>query len=142
MNHKKRAVTLVTILSALFCSGIIVAGSLSSAATSGPTTNQFGDVGMWVAIGMMLIPYVICLVPYALGINSMKYVMAVCNVIGLMMALTTVAMVPIRMMTTSNMIAAGDIGLMVVAMGLMATNIIWFVVVFRREPHKVENYQV
>ncbi|WZX99270.1 DUF5391 family protein [Bacillus sp. FSL W7-1360] len=142
MNHKKRAVTLTTIISALFCCGIIVAASLSPMSDIGPAANQFGDVGMWIAIGIMLIPYVICLVPYMLGVDAMKYVMAVCNVIGLLMALTMVATVPvIQGVTTTNIITAGTIGEIVAAIGLMVTNIIWFVVAFRSESKKRAAYQ-
>ncbi|MBP3951561.1 DUF5391 family protein [Bacillus suaedae] len=61
-NDSKSSIVLLTLLSAfLFCSMIVV-GSLSPLADLGTNTNQFGDIGMWSAVGFVLILFLLPLI--------------------------------------------------------------------------------
>lgn len=52
---RKNSVAIVTIISAFLFCAMIAAASLSPLAETGGAANQFNSVGMWSAIGMILV---------------------------------------------------------------------------------------
>ncbi|QHZ49238.1 MULTISPECIES: DUF5391 family protein [Bacillus] len=130
MKTNKVSVMIMTLISAvLFCS-LLVSASLSPLADSGPNVNQFGSLGMWAAMATVLLFYMLPLIVYMIGINAMKFVMAVLCGIGL---LAVIAMIPIILIfgafsgTTPSLL--GIIGICIV---LAFVNVIWLFVAFRR----------
>lgn len=72
---RKNSVAIVTIISAFLFCAMIVAASLSQLVGTGGASNQFNSVGMWSAIGMILVLYFIPFLIYMLGVDAMRYVM-------------------------------------------------------------------
>lgn len=56
---KKNSVAIMTAISAFLFCAVIVAASLSPLAGTGAAANQFNSVGMWSAVGMILVLYFI-----------------------------------------------------------------------------------
>ncbi|MFB6499295.1 DUF5391 family protein [Bacillus haynesii] len=113
----------------LFCSMILTA-SLSPLAHSGPHANEFGTLGMWAAIGTVLIFYMLPLAVFMAGFDAMKFVMAVLCGIGLIIALT---MIPIVMLIGAiGGYASALWGVAGLCILLAIVNVIWFIVAFRR----------
>lgn len=75
MSRKNRVVIMTAISAFLFCA-MIAAASLSPLADTGSSANQFNSIGMWSAIGMILVFYLIPILIYMLGVDAMRYVMA------------------------------------------------------------------
>lgn len=67
----------LTIISALFWILIIISGTLSPLAQSGGTSNQFGDMGMWSAIGLISILFFLPLYFYNKGSKGAKIALAI-----------------------------------------------------------------
>ncbi|MEK1831277.1 DUF5391 family protein [Priestia megaterium] len=65
-----------TLLSALFFCFILVLGSLSPLADSGPNVNTFGSTGLWLSLSMILFLYLLPLAFYMVGIHFSKFIMA------------------------------------------------------------------
>ncbi|CAG9615052.1 hypothetical protein BACCIP111899_04288 [Bacillus rhizoplanae] len=82
-TNKSRVIFMTLVSALLFCS-LLIAGSLSPLADSGPRANKFGTMGMWTAIGMALSTYLLPLILYIAGLNIMKFVMAVFCGLGLL----------------------------------------------------------
>ncbi|MCI4129323.1 DUF5391 family protein [Bacillus haynesii] len=113
----------------LFCS-MIVTASLSPLAHSGPHANEFGTLGMWAAIGIVLLFYMLPLAVFMAGFDAMKFVMAVLCGIGLIIALT---MIPIVMLIGAiGGYASALWGVAGLCILLAIVNVIWLIVAFRR----------
>jgi len=113
----------------LFCS-LLVTASLSPLAHSGPHANEFGTLGMWAAIGIVLLFYMLPLAVFMAGFDAMKFVMAVLCGIGLIIALT---MIPIVMLIGAiGGYASALLGVAGLCILLAIVNVIWLVVAFRR----------
>ncbi|OMI26131.1 hypothetical protein BTA31_14975 [Bacillus haynesii] len=113
----------------LFCS-MIVTASLSPLAHSGPHANEFGTLGMWAAIGIVLLFYMLPLAVFMAGFDAMKFVMAVLCGIGLIIALT---MIPIVLLIGAiGGYASALLGVAGLCILLAIVNVIWFIVAFRR----------
>ncbi|MEC1260352.1 DUF5391 family protein [Bacillus swezeyi] len=127
--ENKASVVIMTLISAFLFSSLLVTASLSPLADSGPHANQFGTFGMWAAIGTVLVFYILPLIVYMIGIDAMKFVMAVFCGIGL---LIIVAMIPVILLFGSfsgtQSALWGVISLCVV---LTIVNVIWFFAAFR-----------
>lgn len=113
----------------LFCS-LLVTASLSPLAHSGPHANEFGTLGMWAAIGIVLLFYMLPLAVFMAGFDAMKFVMAVLCGIGLIIALT---MIPIVLLIGAiGGYASALWGVAGLCILLAIVNVIWLVVAFRR----------
>lgn len=117
---KSRIIFMTLVSALLFCS-LIVAGSLSPLADSGPKANEFGTYGMWVSIGMILVFYMLPLILYMVGVNVMKIFMAVFCGFGILAILTT--LVVILTMGKSPI-------LLVLCIATLIVNIMWYFIAF------------
>ena len=69
--------TVLTIILALIWCMIIVLATLSPLAQTGCTSNQFGDMGMWADIGLILVLFLLPQYFYDKGSKGAKIVLAV-----------------------------------------------------------------
>ncbi|WP_284632346.1 DUF5391 family protein [Bacillus licheniformis] len=130
MKTNRVSVMIWTLISAfLFCS-MIVAASLSPLAHSGPHANEFGTLGMWAAIGTVLLFYMLPLAVYMAGFDAMKFVMAVLCGIGLFITLTMSPVFVLIGAIGGN--ASALLGVAGLCVLLAIVNVIWLVVAFRR----------
>ncbi|AAU21808.1 DUF5391 family protein [Bacillus licheniformis] len=130
MKTNRVSVMIWTLISAfLFCS-MIVAASLSPLAHSGPHANEFGTLGMWAAIGTVLLFYMLPLAVYMAGFDAMKFVMAVLCGIGLIITLTMSPVFVLIGAIGGN--ASALLGVAGLCVLLAIVNVIWLVVAFRR----------
>ncbi|RAL21038.1 DUF5391 family protein [Thermoflavimicrobium daqui] len=121
---KKYGIFFMTLTSALlFCTMLVIA-SLSPLAELGPNANQFGSFGMWSAIGIVLLFYILPLIFYMVGINVMRYVMAFFCGLGLLMILTVFVVILILDIPVS-------LGVIVICIASSIANAAWFFVAFR-----------
>ncbi|MEH6840527.1 DUF5391 family protein [Priestia megaterium] len=137
----KNSVIVTTLLSALFFCFILVLGSLSHLADSGPNVNTFGSTGLWLSLGMVLFLYLLPLAFYMLGMHCLKFVMAAFCSIGLLIAASTLLLMPALFLFgledfSGNL--ASIIGVMISCLGLLITNIVWFVAAFKRPSATVQ----
>ncbi|WP_414429460.1 DUF5391 family protein [Bacillus licheniformis] len=109
---------------------MIVAASLSPLAHSGPHANEFGTLGMWAAIGTVLLFYMLPLAVYMAGFDAMKFVMAVLCGIGLIITLTMSPVFVLIGAIGGN--ASALLGVAGLCVLLAIVNVIWLVVAFRR----------
>ncbi|UOQ47238.1 DUF5391 domain-containing protein [Gracilibacillus caseinilyticus] len=126
----KKRVVITTLLSAiLFCS-MMTLSSASPLADSGPNTNTFNSIGMWLAIIMILMFYIIPLILYMTGMDTMKYVLAVFCGIGLLINL---ALIPINLLIgeVSGQNAPITMAVIAICAATCVVNIIWYVIAFR-----------
>ncbi|MEC1657576.1 DUF5391 family protein [Bacillus haynesii] len=130
MKTNRVSVMIWALISAfLFCS-LLVTASLSPLAHSGPHANEFGTLGMWAAIGIVLLFYMLPLAVFMAGFDAMKFVMAVLCGIGLIIALT---MIPIVLLIGAiGGYASALWGVAGLCILLANVNAIWFIVAFRR----------
>ncbi|MCY7861609.1 DUF5391 family protein [Bacillus haynesii] len=130
MKTNRVSVMIWALISAfLFCS-LLVTASLSPLAHSGPHANEFGTLGMWAAIGIVLLFYMLPLAVFMAGFDAMKFVMAVLCGIGLIIALT---MIPIVLLIGAiGGYASALWGVAGLCILLAIVNVIWLVVAFRR----------
>ncbi|MCQ5303547.1 DUF5391 family protein [Bacillus licheniformis] len=130
MKTNRVSVMIWTLISAfLFCS-MIVAASLSPLAHSGPHANEFGTLGMWAAIGTVLLFYMLPLAVYMAGFDAMKFVMAVLCGIGLIITLTMSPVFVLIGAIGGN--ASALLGVAGLCVLLAIVNVIWLVVAFHR----------
>ncbi|MBZ5216590.1 DUF5391 family protein [Bacillus paralicheniformis] len=129
MKTNRVSVMMWTLISAfLFCS-LLVTASLSPLAHSGPHANEFGTLGMWAAIGTVLLFYILPLAVYMAGFDAMKFVMAVLCGIGLIITLT---MIPVVMLIGAfGGYASALLGVVCLCILSAIVNVIWLVAAFR-----------
>ncbi|WP_081415207.1 DUF5391 family protein [Ectobacillus panaciterrae] len=131
---KKNSVVITTLISALFFCSILILGSLSPLADSGPNANTFGSLNMWLSIGMILILYILPLVLYMLGVNFSKFVMAAFCSIGLLITVTIVLIMLVLVLVKAENFSENlipSLGVIGSCLGATITNIIWFVIAFK-----------
>ncbi|MCM3796898.1 MULTISPECIES: DUF5391 family protein [Priestia] len=129
-KNKRNSVILATIVSAVLLCSLLIVSSLSSLSNTGPNVNKFGDVGMWSSVGTVLIFYLIPLIIYALGVDSMRIVMAIFCGLGMLIAITALlVMVFMDIFSYNSMIIS--IGAISLGVAAFLSNIIWYFVAFR-----------
>lgn len=121
---------MTTISAFLFCA-VIVAASLSPLAGTGAAANQFNSVGMWSAVGMILVLYFIPFLVYMLGVDAMRYVMAVLCGFGLLIHLSSAGFI-LMFSFFSDHLLSEVIFVFGISLAAAAVNVIWFVAAFRR----------
>lgn len=131
--NKKIGVMVMTSISALLFCALVIAVSLSPLSEWGPNANKFGSTGMWAAIGMILVSYILPLMLYMLGAGFMRYIMAIFCGIGIFMIMIIIGVgLLLEFGTTSNFVLPIGIAGIIV-------NVIWFFVSFR-STKKTFNY--
>ncbi|SDB83840.1 DUF5391 family protein [Shouchella lonarensis] len=133
MNSKRTIIT-TTVISALLMCAILISISLSPDAVLGPNGQRFGSPGMLLLLGKVILLYTVLFVPYMLGLKAMKYVMAIFNVLGLFITLLVVGVLPVvQFFSTSDIVTPATISLIIFTIAFVLTNVIWFVVAFRKQ---------
>lgn len=127
-TNKSRIIFMTLVSALLFCS-LLVTASLSPLANSGPNANKFGTIGMWTAIGMALATYLLPLILYVVGLNVMKFVMAVFCGLGLL--INSVILIVVLTMGGFSILLGFCIATLIV-------NVMWYFVAFR-SPSKLNH---
>ncbi|MGG0240062.1 DUF5391 family protein [Bacillus rhizoplanae] len=127
-TNKSRIIFMTLVSALLFCS-LLVTASLSPLANSGPSANKFGTMGMWTAIGMALATYLLPLILYIVGLNVMKFVMAVFCGLGLL--INSVILIVVLTMGRFPILLGLCIATLIV-------NVMWYFVAFR-SPSKLNH---
>ncbi|MDF2013889.1 DUF5391 family protein [Priestia megaterium] len=137
-QNKKSSIILATIVSAILLCSLLIVSSLSSLSDSGPNVNKFADVGMWSSVGTILVFYLLPLIIYALGVDSMRIVMAVFCGLGMLIVITVLlVMVFMDIFSSNNLIIS--IGAISLGIAALISNIIWYVVAFRASTASYES---
>ncbi|KZO01084.1 DUF5391 family protein [Pseudobacillus badius] len=123
MENKKKTAAATLLSAALFCA-LIAASSLSPLSEWGRNANQFNSPGMWLAMAIVFILYIVPLSMYMAGFAWMKYVMAVCCALGLLSFLFTLVVAIVAGMVSGTTLQF--IGVLGVCSLAMAVNISWF----------------
>ncbi|MDU0156031.1 DUF5391 family protein [Bacillus cabrialesii] len=132
---RKNSVAILTAISAFLFCVMIAAASLSPLAGTGGAANQFNSVGMWSAIGMILVLYFIPFIIYMLGVDVMRYVMAVLCGFGLLIHLSSAGFI-LMFSFFSDHLLSEVIFVIGVSLAAAAVNVIWFVAAFRSVAEK------
>ena len=122
-------VMIVTMISALLFCSLIIMASLSPLAESGPNANEFGSLGMWSAVGMILVLYILPLMIYKVGVAAMRYIMAVFCGIGIFINVANIGIVSLIGLKVSPFPYLAEIA--GISIAAVIVNIIWFFVAFR-----------
>lgn len=131
MEKKKRNnVIVMTLVSAFFFCVLVVITSLSPLADLGPNANQFGSQGMWLSIGFILLCYILPLGIYMLGVDMMRYIMAILCGLGVFMNLSFIVVVIVISVFVEAIFPA-SFGVVGVNIAGSIVNFIWFFVAFR-----------
>lgn len=131
MEKKKRNnVIVMTLVSAFLFCVLVVIISLSPLADLGPNANQFGSEGMWSSIGFILLCYILPLVIYILGVDMMRYIMAILCGLGVFMNLSLIVVI-IMTSVFVDAIFPASFGVIGVNIAVLIVNFIWFFVAFR-----------
>nr|WGD65156.1 DUF5391 family protein [Bacillus subtilis]WGD91358.1 DUF5391 family protein [Bacillus subtilis] len=126
----------MTAISAFLFCAVIVAASLSPLVRNGSGgTNQFNSVGMWSAVGMILVLYFIPFLVYMPGVDAMRYVMAVLCGFGLLIHLSSAGFI-LMFSFFSDHLLSEMIFVLGVSLAAAAVNVIWFVAAFRSGAEK------
>ncbi|WP_044445802.1 DUF5391 family protein [Bacillus spizizenii] len=132
---RKNSVAIVTIISAFLFCAMIAAASLSLLAETGGAANQFNSVGMWSAIGMILVLYLIPFLIYMLGVDAMRYVMAVLCGFGLLIHLSSAGFILMFCLFSDHLLS--EVILVIgFCLAAAAVNIFWFFAAFRSASKK------
>ncbi|MBG9770854.1 DUF5391 family protein [Bacillus vallismortis] len=132
---RKKSVAIMTVISAFLFCAMIAAASLSPLSETGGAANQFNSVGMWSAIGMVLVLYFIPFLIYMLGVDAMRYVMAVLCAFGLLIHLSTAGFILLFGLFSEDLLSE-VIFVIGVCLAAAAVNVIWFVAAFRSDSKK------
>ncbi len=125
---------MTTISAFLFCA-VIVAASLSPLAGTGAAANQFNSAGMWSAVGMILVLYFIPFLIYMLGVEAMRFVMAVLCGFGVLIHLSSAGFILMFSLFSDHQFSE-VIFVIGVSLAAAAANVIWFVAAFRSATEK------
>ncbi|MBL4978608.1 DUF5391 family protein [Bacillus halotolerans] len=132
---RKNSVAIMTAISAFLFCAMIAAASLSPLAGTGGAANQFNSVGMWSAIGMIFVLYFIPLIIYMLGVDAMRYVMAVLCGFGLLIHLSSAGFILMYGFFSDHPFS--DVIFVIgISLAAAAVNVIWFVAAFRSVAEK------
>ncbi|MBK5443480.1 MULTISPECIES: DUF5391 family protein [unclassified Peribacillus] len=128
--RKRKGIIFMTMLSAVLFCVLLITISLSPLADLGPNANQFGSSGMWISIGMILVFYLLPLIIYWIGIDIMRFVLALFCCGGLLINSTIIVAVLViaKFKDISAIYIASIIGLCLTA---IIVNILWFFIAFR-----------
>ncbi|MFB6805056.1 DUF5391 family protein [Peribacillus butanolivorans] len=128
--RKRKGIIFMTLLSAVLFCALLITISLSPLADIGPNANQFGSSGMWISIGMVLVFYLLPLIIYWLGIDIMRFVLALFCVGGLLInsSIIVAVLVIAKFKDISSIYIASITGLCLAA---IIVNILWFFIAFR-----------
>ena len=120
----------MTLLSAVLFCVLLITISLSPLADLGPNANQFGSSGMWISIGMVLVFYLLPLIIYWIGIDIMRFVLALFCCGGLLInsSIIVAVLVIAKFKDISAIYIASITGLCLAA---IIVNILWFFIAFR-----------
>ncbi|MBK5484877.1 MULTISPECIES: DUF5391 family protein [unclassified Peribacillus] len=128
--RKRKGIIFMTMLSAVLFCVLLITISLSPLADLGPNANQFGSSGMWISIGMILVFYLLPLIIYWIGIDIMRFVLALFCCGGLLINSTIIVAVLViaKFKDISAIYIASITGLCLAA---IIVNILWFFIAFR-----------
>ncbi|MFE0506040.1 DUF5391 family protein [Peribacillus butanolivorans] len=128
--RKRKGIIFMTMLSAFLFCVLLITISLSPLADLGPNANQFGSSGMWISIGMILVFYLVPLIIYWIGIDIMRFVLALFCCGGLLInsSIILAALVIAKFKDISAIYIASITGLCLAA---IIVNILWFFIAFR-----------
>ncbi|KHF40644.1 DUF5391 family protein [Halalkalibacter okhensis] len=127
---------LLTSLSALLFCALIVVGSLSPLANLGANANQFGDLGMWLAIAMVILCYSLPTILYFLSVSAMKVMMTIFCALGII--IHTFIILVLSVMTFIHVSLTPTIlGIFGLSFASILLNFIWLFVVFGKLPKRV-----
>ncbi|MFD4929733.1 DUF5391 family protein [Peribacillus butanolivorans] len=128
--RKRKGIIFMTLLSAVLFCALLFTISLSPLADIGPNANQFGSSGMWISIGMVLVFYLLPLIIYWLGIDIMRFVLALFCGGGLLInsSIIVAVLVIAKFKDISAIYIASIIGLCLAA---IIVNILWFFIAIR-----------
>ncbi|AXN38335.1 hypothetical protein DTO10_07745 [Peribacillus butanolivorans] len=130
MMRKRKGIIFMTLLSAVLFCALLITISRSPLADIGPNANQFGSSGMWISIGMVLVFYLLPLIIYWLGIDIMRFVLALFCGGGLLInsSIIVAVLVIAKFKDISAIYIASITGLCLAA---IIVNILWFFIAFR-----------
>ncbi|SFS31929.1 hypothetical protein SAMN05444972_101170 [Marininema halotolerans] len=124
---------IMTLVSAGFFCGMLIAASLSPLSDSGPHANKFDSAGLWITLGGVLALYLVSLVIYLMGIDGMRFIMAVFCGIGLLISL--MIGFAIMILIQLSMVELSQLHSVLLLSGALAiTNMVWFFMAFRTRP--------
>ncbi|MGG0287579.1 DUF5391 family protein [Peribacillus butanolivorans] len=128
--RKRKGIIFMTMLSAVLFCVLLITISLSPLADIGPNANQFGSSGMWISIGMVLVFYLLPLIIYWIGIDIMRFVLALFCGGGLLInsSIIVAVLVIAKFKDISAIYIASITGLCLAA---IIVNILWFFIAFR-----------
>ncbi|WP_180319938.1 DUF5391 family protein [Peribacillus butanolivorans] len=128
--RKRKGIIFMTLLSAVLFCALLITISRSPLADIGPNANQFGSSGMWISIGMVLVFYLLPLIIYWLGIDIMRFVLALFCGGGLLInsSIIVAVLVIAKFKDISAIYIASITGLCLAA---IIVNILWFFIAFR-----------
>ncbi|MEK4538322.1 DUF5391 family protein [Peribacillus sp. FSL K6-1552] len=128
--RKRKGIIFMTMLSAVLFCVLLITISLSPLADIGANANQFGSSGMWISIGMVLVFYLLPLIIYWIGIDIMRFVLALFCGGGLLInsSIIVAVLVIAKFKDISAIYIASITGLCIVA---IIVNILWFFIAFR-----------
>ncbi|MGE7782158.1 DUF5391 family protein [Peribacillus sp. NPDC097264] len=129
MRNKKKIIIMTLFSALLFCM-VIVLSSLSPLADTGKNANQFNSIGMWLSIAMMLVLYFVPLLLYVIGLEWMKYVMAVFCSLSLLSLLPMIGIVVF--LGVMEGFTSSLIGVVIVSGMNILINTIWFFTAFSK----------
>lgn len=119
----------LTVILALLWSIIIVLGTLSPLAHSEGTSNQFGDMGMWSAIGFILILFILPLYLYNKGSKGAKIALSIIIgifIIGSVVLIRLVGVFLLKKISISLVLS------MICILFYIILSITWYVFSFRK----------
>ncbi|NMM61871.1 DUF5391 family protein [Clostridium sp. P21] len=125
-KNKCKIILITLVATALFCL-LVGISSISPLANSGPNANKFNSIGMWLSIGIVSLLYILPLIVYALGVDVMKFVIAVFLAIGMLADFSLIVFIFIFNSFTKNLLYS-LIG--AISITSLIVNVIWFFVVF------------
>ncbi|WPC39596.1 DUF5391 family protein [Clostridium sp. JS66] len=130
-QKNKFKIILITLVStALFCL-LVGISSVSPLANSGPNANKFNSIGMWSSIGIISLFYILPLIVYALGVDVMKFAIAVFLAVGMLADFSLIVLIFNSFTKNSLYPLIGAI-----CITSLIVNVVWFFMVFSLSPKK------
>ena len=130
MKNKKKIISMTLLSCLLFCL-VIVLSSLSPLSETGDAANEFNSAGMWISVMMMMALYVIPLLLYSLGLEWMKYIMAIMCVLGVLIYIFLIVLV--TFFGALNNIIPSLLPLLAVSGIACLINVVWFFTTFSKK---------
>lgn len=130
MKNTKKIISMTLLSGLLFCL-VIVLSSLSPLSETGDAANEFNSAGMWLSIVMIVVLYIIPLLLYILGLEWMKYIMAIMCVLGVLIQVCLLVLV--TFFGAVNDIIPSLIPLLAVSGIACLMNVVWFFTTFSKK---------